>query len=144
MPDDIKLTKLSPQSLENEQAVLGSMILDRDQIAIVIEVLRAASFYAEKHGDIFNAIIELYEKNDPVDMVTLIELLSRKGILEKVGGPAYLTTLVECVPTPKSAQTYAKIVEEKSMLRALINVGNDIVNRGYNGDGECNVLYFSK
>ncbi|MFA6448778.1 MAG: replicative DNA helicase [bacterium] len=140
MPDDIKLTKVPPQSLENEQAVLGSMILDRDQIAIVIEILQADDFYSDKHGLIYKSIIEIYEHNDPVDMVTLIEMLDRKGILEKVGGPAYLTTLVEGVPTPKSAQTYAKIVEEKSMLRSLIKAGNEIVNRGYNSEGEVDEI----
>jgi len=138
--DDFKLSKLPPQSIENEQAVLGSMILDRDQIAIVIEMIGAENFYADKHGEIFRAIVELYERNDPVDMVTLIELLERKGILERIGGPAYLTTLVEGVPTPKSAVTYAKIVQEKSMLRDLIKAGNDIVNRAYNSDGEVDEI----
>ncbi len=140
MADDVKLVKVPPQSIENEQAVLGSMILDRDAIDTASSTLRAEDFYAEKHGEIFNAILELTQRNEPVDMVTLIELLNRKGLLEKIGGPAYLTTLVECVPTPKSIATYAKIVNDKSVLRDLIKAGNEIVNKGYNGEGEVDEI----
>jgi len=116
------------------------MILDRDQIAVVLEVLQESHFYAKKHAEIYRAIIELYERNDPVDMVTLINLLDKKGILEKVGGPAYLSTLVDSVPTPKSAHAYAKIVEQKSMLRDLIKAGNEITQWGYQEDGEVDEI----
>lgn len=140
MSEDFKLTGLPPQSIEAEQSVLGSMILDRDQIAIVLESLQERHFYAPKHADIYKTIIELYEKNEPVDMITLINLLDAKGMLEKVGGPAYLSTLVDSVPTPKSAPAYAKIVEQKSMLRDLIKAGNDITSWGYQQDGEVDEI----
>jgi len=140
MSEDIKLMKVAPQSLEAEQSVLGSMILDRDQIAIVVEILSPEHFYAEKNEMIFSAIIELYERNDPVDMITLINLLEKKGILEKIGGAAYLSTLVEGVPTPKSANAYAEIVMQKSVLRDLIKAGNEIVKWGYQEDGGTDEL----
>jgi replicative DNA helicase len=140
MPDDIKLTGLPPQSLEAEQSVLGSMILDRDQIAIVLEILQDHHFYAQKHAEIYKTIIELYERNEPVDMVTLITLLEKKNMLEKIGGPAYLSTLVDSVPTPKSANAYAKIVEQKSMLRDLIKAGNEMTQWGYQEEGEVDEI----
>ncbi|HOO55234.1 MAG TPA: replicative DNA helicase [bacterium] len=140
MAEETRLVKLPPQSIEAEQSVLGSMILDRDQIAIVIEVIKDSDFYSAKHAEIYRAITELYEKNDPVDMVTLIEQLERSEKLEKIGGAAYLSTLIEGVPTPKSAPTYAKIVEQKSTLRDLIKAGNEIVQSGYDADGEVDEI----
>jgi replicative DNA helicase len=131
MSENVKFSKVAPQSIEAEQSVLGSMILDRDMIAIVLETLEPRHFYAEKHGEIYRAVLELYEANEPVDMVTLVELLSKKGLLDRVGGPAYLSALVEGVPTPEHAPSYAKLVAQKAMLRDLIKTGNEIVRMSY-------------
>ncbi|MFH1537730.1 MAG: replicative DNA helicase, partial [bacterium] len=135
MPDDSNL-KLPPQSLEAEQSALGSMLLDRDQIAIVIEMLTKEHFYKPTHGEIFEAIVDIYDKGDPVDLVTLVEHLDSKGQLEKLGGAAYLTSLIESVPSASSASAYAKIVEDKAILRQLIKAGNEITRLGYQADGD--------
>ncbi|MEW5945026.1 MAG: replicative DNA helicase [bacterium] len=140
MADETETMKVPPSSLEAEQSVLGSMILDRDQIAIVVEMIGKEHFYKESNGRIFEAIVELFEKGEPVDIVTLIESLSASGILEKIGGAAYITSLIETVPTPSNARTYARIVEEKAILRQLIQAGNKIVNWGYQCDGEVDEI----
>ncbi|MEW6202905.1 MAG: replicative DNA helicase [bacterium] len=140
MPDDARMLSVPPHSLEAEQSTLGSMILDKEQIAIVAEMLRREHFYREAHGVIFETILELYEKGEPIDLVTLIENLEGKGTLEKVGGAAYLTLLIESVPAPSNARTYARIVEEKSILRDLIKAGSDITGWGYQGDGDVEEL----
>ena len=129
--DNIKLDRVPPQSLEAEQSTLGSMLLDRDQIAIVIEILKPDDFYKESHTDIFNAIVALFDRGDPVDMVTVIELMDKNGTLEKIGGAAYLSVLVEGTPAPSNASTYAKLVKQKSMLRQLIRAGNQITVWAY-------------
>ena len=136
MPEDIKLTKLPPQSLENEMAVLGSMLLDREQISVCMNILTAKDFYAGKNGAIFQIMVKTFEKDKPVDMTTLIEALNTKGLLEKCGGPMYLTSLLEATPTPKSAEAYARTVAQKSIMRQMIATANDIVSRGYNDDGD--------
>ena len=111
-PEPVKLTQTPPNSIEAEQAVLGSMILDRDQIPIIIEVLRFEDFYREANGRIFEAVIHLFDKMEPVDMVTLMNLLDKQGLLEKVGGAAYISTLVESPPTPANSASYARIVKD--------------------------------
>lgn len=134
MPDinePVKLTELPPQNLEAEQAALGSMMLERDQIAVVIEILSPGDFYKEAHGKIYEAIINLFDKMEPVDSVTLMNSLERQGILDKVGGAAYLSALVESTPAPSSAATYARIVKDKALLRQLIQAGNRICSMGY-------------
>ena len=136
MANDAAPLKIPPQSLEAEQSVLGSMIIDKDQIAVVLDFLKGEAFYREAHAIIFNAIIDLFNRSDPVDIVTLSEYLDSRKILEKVGGTAYLATLAEGVPTPKNAEKYAKIVEEKYLLRRLINAANTISADAYNQEGE--------
>jgi len=133
--DQIKLAKVPPQSLDSEQSVLGSMLLDKDQIAIVIEILSPEDFYSENHSRIFEAITGLFERGTPVDMVTVGEQLNNKGLLEKVGGSGYLATLVESTPTAANAKSYAQIVKEKSLLRRLIKAGNKITLSGYEQSG---------
>lgn len=115
-----RLTKVPPQSLENEQCVLGSMILDADSYTVVSRVLTEDDFYSENHKIIFTAMMEIYMAGDIVDIAVLISKLESEGTLDKVGGPAYLTTCIECVPTPKSIATYAEIVAQKAWLRNAI------------------------
>ena len=138
--EDIKLTKVPPQSLEAEQSVLGSMMLDRDQIAIVIEVLKPDDFYSENHKVIYDTIVRLFDKGDPVDMITLGDQLDKGGILEKIGGTSYLATLVESTPTAANARTYARLVKDKSMLRHLIKAGNLITLKAYQQEGEVETI----
>lgn len=133
-PEPVKLTQTPPNSIEAEQAVLGSMILDRDQIPIIIEALGFDDFYRESNGRIFEAILQLFEKMEPIDMVTLMNLLDKQGMLEKVGGAAYISTVVESCPTPANAASYARIVKDKAQLRQLIKAGQMITMLGFQDD----------
>lgn len=127
----ISITDLPPQSLETEQAVLGSMMLDRDMIAVVFEIMRKEDFYKPAHGIIFETIIGLYETGAPVDMITVMERLDVLGLIDKIGGAAYLSTCIESTPTPANAAAYSAIVKEKSTLRKLIEAGNKITQLAY-------------
>ena len=123
--------KLPPQNLEAEQSVLGSMLIDKDALLEVTEILSAEDFYREVHQDIFRAIIHLSDKNEPVDLVTVCEELEKKNLLEKVGGAAYLATLANITPTAAHAAYYSQIVREKSILRRLIHAATEIVGKSY-------------
>lgn len=136
MATEISKMKIPPHSMEAEQSVLGSIIIDRDMIAVVMDRLRPEAFYKEAHTIIFNAVIDLFIKNEPVDMVTLTDYLDKKGVLESIGGTPYLATLIEGVPTPKNAEKYAIIVDEKYMMRRLIDAAYQISANAYNQDGE--------
>lgn len=114
--------KLPPQNIEAEQSLLGALLIDKDAIANVSEMLRPENFYkTEQHGSIYSALITLYEKREPIDVVTVTEKLKQMGYLDKVGGPAYLTELVNMVPTAAHVETYAKIIREHAMRRTLIS-----------------------
>lgn len=132
--------KLPPQNLEAEQAVLGAMLIEENAIAIILEILDKDFFYKGSHKKIFSAIVELYAGNEPVDLVTLTHLLKKKGILDDVGGAAYLTTLTSLVPTAANAIHYAKIVKEKYLLRSLINNATQIVTEGYESKEDTDQL----
>jgi replicative DNA helicase len=129
-------TKLPPQNLEAEQAVLGGMLIDNDAINRVVEVVNPNDFYRDSHQKIFGAIIELYNKNEPSDLVTLTDALKARGELESVGGASYLAALVDGVPTAANVTSYSKIVREKAVLRQLITGATDIVSRGYEEKGD--------
>jgi replicative DNA helicase len=127
------LDRIPPQNLEAEQAVLGSMLIEREAIIKASDVLQREDFYREANKEIFQAILDVHERGEAVDLVTVTEELKRRSQLEAVGGVAYLTALANAVPTAANAEYYAKIVEEKALLRQLITVGTDIVGRGYQG-----------
>jgi replicative DNA helicase len=133
-------SKLPPQNLEAEQAVLGAILLDNDVLHQVIEVLDASDFYREAHRKIFAGIIELYNKNDPSDLITLTDVLTQKKHLEEVGGPSYLSGLVDNIPTAANALHYAKIVRERSVLRKTIHAATEIINKGYENVEDVDVL----
>ncbi|MGC8717164.1 MAG: replicative DNA helicase [bacterium] len=114
-------SNVPPYNLEAEESVLGAMLLSRDAIARVIEVLDSRSFYRKVHRDIYETIIELFERGEPVDLISVSDLLSKKGLLESVGGYTYLSSLLDRVPTPSNAAYYAKIIQEKAILRELID-----------------------
>ncbi len=123
--------KVPPQNLEAEQSTLGSMIIDRSAIEKAADILKAEDFYREAHQIIFEALTSLAERNEPVDIITLQEELRSRGKLETVGGVSYLMALVESVPTASNVEYYAKIVEEKSILRKLIAAAAEINHLGH-------------
>ncbi|HZK57115.1 MAG TPA: replicative DNA helicase [Clostridia bacterium] len=135
--DDLNLiNKVPPNSVEAEQSVLGSMLLDREAIIIVLEILKGSDFYREAHKEIFEAIYGLFDRNEPVDLVTLTEELKKQGTLDAIGGIPYLTSLASGVPIASNVKYYAEIVERKSVLRELIKASQEIIHLGYSSDVE--------
>ena len=128
---DDNLRKVPPQNLEAESSVLGGVLLDNDAINVVLELLRPEDFYRDSHRRVFRAMIELSDRSEPVDLITLSEFLKSRGELETVGGTAYLASLADFVPTAANIAHYSRIVREKSILRHLINTATDIATRGY-------------
>src|SRR5918994_2324930 len=118
---DDNLRRVPPQNLEAESSVLGGILLENDAMNLVLELLRAEDFYRESHRKIFRAMIELSDRTEPVDVITLSECLKNRGELEAVGGSAYLASLADSVPPAANISHYARIVREKSILRSLIN-----------------------
>ena len=130
------LDRIPPQNIEAEQAVLGAMLIEREAISKVAEFLRPEDCYREAHRLIYNAMLELFNKNDAVDMVTVIEFLRKGDKLEAAGGISYITSLTNSVPTAANVLYHAKIVEEKALLRQLINAATNIATMGYEGSEE--------
>ncbi|MFA4984727.1 MAG: replicative DNA helicase [Candidatus Omnitrophota bacterium] len=132
---DTILEKLPPQNLEAEMAVLGSMLMDENAIAVAIESLETDSFYKDNHRRIFSAILDLYNNNRAVDLITLTDELKKKGILEDVGGVSFLTGLINTVPTAANISHYVKIVKGKAILRALINNATRVISLCFESEG---------
>src|SRR4030042_940726 len=132
--------KIPPQNLEAEMAALGSMLIDEEAIAVAIESLDRESFYKDSHQKIFEAILELYNANKAVDLITLTDELKRKAILEEIGGVSFLTSLVNLVPTTANISHYVRIVKEKSILRSLINNSTKIVTLCYESERNISEL----
>lgn len=130
------LDRVPPQSVEAEQAVLGAMLIEREAISKVAEFLRPEDFYREAHRLIYNSAVELFNKNDAVDMVTVTEYLRKDDKLEGAGGIAYITSLANSVPTAANVLYHARIVEEKSLLRQLISAATNIAGLGYEDSEE--------
>ena len=127
--------RVPPQNVDAEMSVLGGMMLSKDAIADVIEILRATDFYRPAHASVYDVVVELFGRGDPADAVTVGAELKRKGELERIGGLPYLHTLVATVPTAANAAYYAGIVREQAQLRSLVEVGTRIVQLGYTTDG---------
>jgi len=121
--------KTLPQNIEAEQAVLGGILIDNEAIHQVLEIVEVEDFYRESHRKIFLVFLELYEQNQPIDLVTVCEALQKKQQLEEVGGATFLASLVEVIPTASNIAYYAKIVKEKSILRKLITSATYIINQ---------------
>jgi len=121
-----------PQNLEAEQSVLGSMLIDKTAIAQAAEVLNAEDFYRDSHKVIFNAIRDLYQKDVPVDMITLIDYLRSTENLEDAGGITYITEISNSIPSTANLLSYIQIVEDKSILRKLIRSSTEIIETSYN------------
>ena len=127
----MELGKVPPHDLEAEQAVLGSMLTDRDAVISAIEVLKEEDFYRPDNRAIYSAILNLYNRDEPIDIITVKSELESIGKFEQIGGLDYLVTLPDKVPTTANAIKYVKIVEEKSTLRNLIKTANEIIELGY-------------
>ena len=132
--------RVPPQNIEAEQAVLGAMHIDKEAIAKATEVLSADDFYREAHRVIFSAMLELYNKNEAVDMVTVTEILKRDNKLEDIGGIAYITSLANVVLTAANVKYHAEIVAEKSVLRQLVRVSTEIAAMGYEANDDVGTL----
>ena len=116
----MELGKIPPNDVESEQAVIGSMLTDKEAVSAAIEVLKPEDFYREDNRTIFEAILNLYGRSEPIDIITLKSELSSMGKFEAVGGLEYIAELPDKVPTTANVEQYIKIVEEKSVLRNLI------------------------
>jgi replicative DNA helicase len=128
---DASLHKVPPQNLEAEQSVLGGILLDNLALNTVLELLDTDDFYSEGHRKIFSAIVELSNRNEPCDLITLSNILKNQKRIDKVGGTAYLASLVDNVPSAVNIAYYAKIIKEKSILRRLISTATEILNKSY-------------
>ncbi|KEQ22201.1 MULTISPECIES: replicative DNA helicase [Paenibacillus] len=140
MNESLFMDRIPPQNLEAEQAVLGAILLDGDALVTSMERVTSDDFYRGSHQRIFEAMIEIAEANEPVDLITLTARLQDKKQLEEVGGISYLSELANAVPTAANVDYYAQIVEEKSMLRRLIRAATQIVTNGYSGEDEVGTL----
>ncbi len=124
--------KLPPQNIEAEQSLLGALLIDKDAIVEVAEILLPDHFYrTEQHGQIYNAIIELYEKREPIDLITVTDRLKQNGVIDRVGGPAYLAELVNTVPTAAHILSYAKIIKEHAIRRQLIASSTKFIEEAF-------------
>ena len=134
------VSKVPPNDIIAEQAVLGSMLADKDAVVKAIEILKPEDFYREDHKEIYSAMFELYGLGQPIDFLTLKNSLSQRGTLEKVGAETYISMLIDSVPTTSNIEAYVSIVEEKSTLRNLIKAANDILAMGYASTEEVNSI----
>jgi replicative DNA helicase len=129
---DTSLHRLPPQNLDAEQSILGGILLDNQALNSALEILEHRDFYSESHRKIYAAILDLFERNEPCDLITLSNILKDKKQLDQVGGMAYLASLVDNVPSAANVVYYAKIVKEKAILRRLIGAATEILTKSYN------------
>lgn len=129
-------SRIPPQNIEAEQSVIGAMLLNNDAVNKVLEFLDPNDFYREAHRKIFLAVIELYQKNEPADLVTVTNTLKTQNVLDDIGGPQYLASLVDRVPTAANVVYYGMIVREKSILRHLISSATQIIDKSYDENEE--------
>ncbi|GAA1317093.1 replicative DNA helicase [Actinocatenispora thailandica] len=130
-PSAADFERTPPQDVAAEQCVLGGMLLSKDAIADVVEILKTNDFYQPKHGIVFDAILDLYGRGEPADLITVASALVDSGDIGRVGGAGYLHTLVSAVPTAANAAYYARIVADRAMLRRLIEAGTRVTQLGY-------------
>jgi replicative DNA helicase len=132
--------RMPPHDVAAEQCVLGGMLLSKDAISDVIEVIRPVDHYRPAHQLVHEAILDLYARGEPADPITVANELTRRGELARIGGAPYLHTLIASVPTAANAGYYARIVRERAILRRLVEAGTRIVQLGYVGDGDADEL----
>ena len=134
--NDPSLYAVPPQNIEAEQSILSAILIDNNTLLDVIEILSQNDFYKTAHQKIYSAIIDLFDKGEPIDLVTLANNLDEGGNLENIGGATYLARLVDAVPLAVNAQHYAKIVHDKAALRRLIENANAIAKRCFRDEGD--------
>ncbi|HEY7755327.1 MAG TPA: replicative DNA helicase, partial [Actinomycetota bacterium] len=127
---------MPPHNLEAEESVLGSMMLSQEAIADVVEIVRPTDFYRSANAKIFDTLRELYGRGEQVDAITAVEELKRRSLLEEIGGHLYISEIVERVPTPAAAGSYARIVAETALLRRLISAAGDIMEMAFSAPEE--------
>jgi replicative DNA helicase len=137
MPEEnLSAHKLPPQNLEAEQSVLGGILIENEAINNVIESLTPEDFYREAHRKIFEALLDLSERDEPADLITLTEVMRKKNTLDAAGGASYIASLIDSVPTAANIEYYARIVKEKALLRRLIGTATDLITQSYEDRGE--------
>lgn len=134
------IAKIPPQNLDAEMSLLGAILIDEEVLADISDKLNAQDFYDKRHALIFEAMIRLYERHRPVDLLTLSDQLTKKGELDIIGGSAYLTELTNYVPTAANAATYAEMISQKAVRRRLIKASSDIAELGYDEEHEVGEL----
>ena len=137
---DLTSHKLPPQNVEAEQSVLGGILIENEAIHKVMEILTADDFYREAHHKIYEALIELSERDEPADLITLTNELRKKNQLDAVGGAAHIASLIDSIPTAANIEYYAKIVKEKATLRKLIETSTEIITQSYEDRGDVEAL----
>jgi replicative DNA helicase len=137
--DDVS-GRLPPQDLDAEQSVLGAMLLSEAAVSEATEVLKAEDFYRGGHGEIFAAMVDLYQSSEPIDQVSVCDRLDQRGSLDQVGGRPSVFALAEAVPVVTNARRYAEIVKEMALLRGLIRVGTEVAQLGYDRPGDTREL----
>src|SRR6185437_6187971 len=140
MPQATVAERTLPHNLEAERSVLGAILLHNDAFNLAAEVIDSADFFRDAHRRIFDKMVKLVEQGDAIDLVTLKEALAQSGDLEEVGGPAYIASLVDGVPRSTNVEYYARIVKEKSTLRALIHASTQIAQRAWEAEDDPNVI----
>ena len=140
MENEIGVNRVQPNDTIAEQAVLGSMLVDKDAVISAVEVLKAEDFYREDNKEIYATMFELYSLGKHIDMITLKDQLTLRGTIEKIGGTEYIAMLIDNVPTTSNIERYVKIVEEKSIIRKLIKAANNILKLGYAQTEEVDAL----
>jgi replicative DNA helicase len=126
--------RVPPQNLEAEQSLLGGLLVDAEAINKVADIVGPDDFYREAHAHIYELILDLYDRNEPIDLITVSSAGKDKGFIEKIGGITYLNTLVDLMPSAANIAQYAKMVREKAMLRKLMNVATEIIEKGHDVD----------
>jgi replicative DNA helicase len=139
-PEEGGYERTPPHDIQAEQSVLGGMLLSKDAITQVVEIIRSADFYRPAHQIIYESIVDLFSRGEPVDAISVNAELTKRGEATRVGGALYLHTLTEAIPTAANAGYYAKIVSDRAVLRRLVEVGTRIAQIGYAGDGEVDDL----
>jgi replicative DNA helicase len=126
--------RIPPQNLEAEQSLLGGLLVDAESINKVADIVGPDDFYREAHSRIYEVMLDLYDRNEPIDLLTVSSSGKDKGIIDKIGGITYLNTLVDLMPSSANIAQYAKMVREKALLRKLMNVATDIIEKGHDPD----------
>jgi replicative DNA helicase len=130
-PTELSSARIPPQAVDVELAVLGAMLIEKEAIAKVLDILDASAFYKPAHQKVYEAMVTLFERSEPVDVITVVEELRRRGTLESVGGPAYVTELTQRVASAANVEYHARIVLEKALMRSLINASTEVASRAF-------------